>query len=65
MGFFAEFSTWLNTLLANYIAANTARIASVLEPALVTLGLLYVMGWGVLQITGQIEEPLRASLKRI
>jgi type IV secretion system protein VirB6 len=65
MGFFAEFSTWLNTLLANYIAANTARIASVLEPALVTLGLLYVMGWGVLQITGQIEEPLRAGLKRI
>jgi type IV secretion system protein VirB6 len=65
MGFFAEFSTWLNTLLANYIAANTARIAGALEPALVTLGLLYVMGWGFLQLTGQVEEPLWAGLKRI
>ena len=65
MGFFAEFSTWLNALLANYIAANTARIAGALEPAFVTLGVLYVMGWGFLQLTGQIEEPLLAGLKRI
>jgi type IV secretion system protein VirB6 len=65
MGFFAEFSAWLNALLANYIGANTARIASALEPALVTLGVLYVMGWGFLQLTGQIEQPLAAGLKRI
>jgi hypothetical protein len=27
MGFFAEFNTWLTTLLAGYIADNTALIA--------------------------------------
>ena len=65
MGFFAELSAWLNALLANYISTNTARVAQVLEPAFVTLGVLYVMGWGFLQLTGQIEEPLLAGLKRI
>lgn len=65
MGFFAEFSTWLNALLSTYIAANTSRIAAALEPAVVTLGVLYVMGWGVLQLTGQIEQPFLAGLKRI
>ncbi len=64
MGFFAEFSAWLNTLLANYIFAYTSRVAEVLEPAIVTLGVIYLLIWGVLQITGQIEEPLLAALKR-
>lgn len=65
MGFFAEFSDWLNTLLGNYIAANTARVATMLEPALVTLGVLYVMIWGFLHMTGQIEQPVLEGLKRI
>ena len=38
MGFFAEFNTWLNGVLAQYIATNTAAIARILEPAIVTLG---------------------------
>lgn len=65
MGFFAEFNTWLNGLLAGYIADNTALIARTLEPAVVTLGVLYVMIWGYLQLTGQIEEPFVAGVKRL
>jgi type IV secretion system protein VirB6 len=65
MGFFAEFSAWLNALLNNYIAANTARVAGTLEPAVVTFGVLYVMLWGFLHMTGQIEQPMLEGLKRI
>lgn len=65
MGFFAEFNTWLNGLLSGYIADNTALIARTLEPAVVTLGVLYVMIWGYLQLTGQIEEPFVSGVKRL
>ena len=65
MGFFAEFNAWLNALLVGYIANNTARIAGALEPALVTLGIVYVMVWGYLELTGQIEEPFLGGVKRI
>jgi len=65
MGFFAEFNTWLNGILATYIGDNTARIAATLEPAIVTLATIYVMVWGYLQLTGKIEEPFVAGLKRI
>jgi type IV secretion system protein VirB6 len=65
VGFFAEFSAWLNALLANYIAANTATLAAALEPALVTLAVVYVMIWGYLQLTGRIEEPITAGVRRI
>ena len=65
MGFFAEFSAWLNGILATYIGDNTARIAGVLQPAVITLGVLYLMVWGYLQLMGQIQEPFVAGLKRI
>lgn len=65
MGFFATFWAWLNGQLASYIGINTARLAAVLEPAVVTLATLYVMVWGYLHLTGQIEEPFTAGLKRI
>jgi type IV secretion system protein VirB6 len=65
MGFFAEFNAWLNALLAGYIGDNTARIAAALEPAIVTLGVIYVMVWGYMQLTGQIEEPFIAGVKRL
>src|ERR1700689_240451 len=65
MGFFAEFNTWLNGILATYIGDNTARIAATLEPVIVTLATIYVMVWGYLQLTGKIEEPFVAGLKRI
>jgi type IV secretion system protein VirB6 len=65
MGFFAEFSAWLNALLANYIGDQTARVATALEPATVALATIYLMVWGYLQMTGKIEEPFSAGLKRI
>jgi type IV secretion system protein VirB6 len=65
MGFFAEFSTWLNGLLGTYIGTNTARIAATLEPAVVALGVLYLMIWGYLQLAGRIQEPFVEGLKRI
>jgi type IV secretion system protein VirB6 len=65
VGFFATFSAWLNGILAGYIAANTMRIASLLQPAVVTLATVYVMVWGYLQLTGKIEEPFIAGVKRI
>lgn len=65
MGFFASFSAWLETLLNQYIATNVALVAQALEPAIVTLGVLYVLIWGLLQIFGRIEEPLLEGLKRI
>jgi type IV secretion system protein VirB6 len=65
MGFFATFWTWLNGQLATYIGDNTARLATVLEPAIVTLATVYVMAWGYLQLTGKIDEPVVTGLKRI
>src|SRR5207302_1948793 len=63
MGFFAEFNTWLNTVLTGYSGDHTARIAAALEPAIITLGVVYVMIWGYLQLTGQIEEPFLSGVK--
>jgi type IV secretion system protein VirB6 len=65
MGFFASFWTWLNQQLSGYIGDNTARIASALEPAIVTLATVYVMTWGYLQLTGRVEEPFAHGLRRI
>lgn len=65
MGFFEEFNRWLNGILATYIGDNTVRVATVLEPAVVTLAVLYVAVWGYLQLTGQIEEPFIAGMKRL
>ena len=65
MGFFATFWTWLNGQLTNYIGSNTSVVAATLEPAIVTLATVYVMVWGYLQLTGRIEEPLTAGLKRL
>lgn len=65
MGFFATFWSWLNGQLGAYIGANTARLAGILEPVVVTLATIYVMAWGYLQLTGRLEEPVVAGLKRI
>jgi|SRR5579859_6498972 len=65
MGFFATFSAWLNGMLLTYIGTNTAKIASLLSPAIATLATVYVMVWGYLQLTGKIEEPFVTGVKRI
>src|SRR6202171_3779229 len=65
MRFFATFSAWLNAQLTTYIGDNTARLASILEPAIVTLATIYMMAWGYLHLTGKIDEPVLTGLKRI
>lgn len=65
MGFLAEFHAWLAGVLATYIGDNTARIATVLEPTIVTLAILYVVIWGYLQLVGKIEEPFIEGAKRL
>ncbi len=65
MGFFATFWSWLNAQLANYIGNHTASLAAALEPAVVTFATIYVMLWGYLQLTGRLEEPVTAGLRRI
>jgi type IV secretion system protein VirB6 len=65
MGFFATFWSWLNGQLTTYIGDNTARLASILEPAIVTVATIYVMALGYLYLTGKVAEPLEAGLKRL
>src|SRR6267154_1971548 len=65
MGFFATFSAWLDGMLLTYIGTNTAKVGALLAPAILTLATGYVMIWGYLQLTGKIEEPVVAGLKRI
>ena len=65
MGFFAEFSGWLNGLLTTYITDTSTRLANALEPAVVTVGTIYIMTWGFLHLTGKIEEPVLEGLRRI
>ena len=65
MGFFQTFWTWLNGQVAGYVANTTVTIATALEPAVVSLAVVYVMIWGYLQLTGRIEEPLTTGLTRI
>lgn len=64
MGFYTEFSLWLDALLATYVADQTARIAEAIEPLVITLCVLYVMIWGYLALFGKVEEPLTDSIKR-
>ena len=65
MGFFQTFWAWLSGQLATYIGTTTAKVASILEPAVVTFATVYVMVWGYLQMTGRIEEPFTTGLKRV
>jgi type IV secretion system protein VirB6 len=65
MGFFAELDAWLNGILTGYIGDSTTAVAAALEPAVITLAAVYMMFWGYLQLSGQIQEPLLDGLKRI
>uniref|UniRef100_C5D063 TrbL/VirB6 plasmid conjugal transfer protein n=1 Tax=Variovorax paradoxus (strain S110) TaxID=543728 RepID=C5D063_VARPS len=65
MGFFAQFFSWLDSQLADYIGTHSARVASAIEPAAVTLAAVYVMIWGYLSLSGRIQEPMWEGVKRI
>lgn len=65
MAFFDQFHAWLTAILATYIADNTTRIAAILEPAIVTLAILYIVIWGYLHLVGKIDEPFVTGAKRL
>lgn len=65
MGFFATFWDWLRGTLTGYIGENTARMAAALEPFILALATVSVMCWGYLLMTGRVEEPISAGLKRL
>ncbi len=65
VGFFAQFFTWLQGVLGNYIGTTSATVAAAITPAAVSLAAIYVMGWGWLSLSGRIEEPLGDAVKRV
>jgi len=65
MEFFASFWSWLSGQLSGYVGSNTALLATTLEPTVVVLATLYIMIWGYLQMTGRIDEPVAAGIRRI
>ncbi|MDM0001158.1 type IV secretion system protein [Variovorax sp. J22P240] len=65
VGFFAQFFSWLNVQVADYVSTNTVRVANAIEPAAVTLATIYVMMWGFLSLTGRVQEPIWEGVRRI
>ena len=56
---------WLTGILVALHRRQHAAIARILEPAIVTLGVFYVIVWGYLQLIGKIEEPFIEGAKRL
>jgi type IV secretion system protein VirB6 len=55
---FQTFWTWLTARLAAYISVHTAATAAAIEPAAVTVAVVYVMVWGYLHLRGKVDEPI-------
>jgi type IV secretion system protein VirB6 len=62
---FITFWEWLAARLDDYVSVHAASMAAAIEPAAVTLAVIYVMVWGFLHLRGAIEEPLLAGALRI
>ena len=62
---FQTFWTWLSARLATYISVHLAMTAAAIEPAAVTIAVIYVMVWGYLQLRGQVEQPLLEGAVRM
>jgi type IV secretion system protein VirB6 len=62
---FAQFWQWLGDRLNDYVSVHVAATAQAIEPAAVTLAVIYVMVWGFLHLKGSIEEPVLAGAMRI
>ncbi len=60
-----SFFVWLNAQVNNFIAGEVGSVSALLEPAVTTLAVVYVMMWGYLQLTGKIEEPVFEGARRI
>jgi type IV secretion system protein VirB6 len=62
---FATFWQWLTDRLVDYVSEHVAALAVAIEPAAVTLAVVYVMVWGFLHLKGSIQEPVVAGALRI
>ena len=62
---FQTFWAWLTARLAAYISAHASGTAAAIEPAAVTVGVLYVMVWGYLHLRGKIDEPVMTAAVRL
>src|SRR5712671_2934136 len=62
---FQTFWTWLTARLSAYVSVHLAATAAAVEPAAVTVGVIYVMLWGYLHLRGQIHEPIMTAAVRL
>ena len=62
---FAQFWQWLSDRLTDYVSVNVAATAAAIEPAAVSLAVIYVMVWGFLHLRGAVEEPVLTGAMRI
>ena len=62
---FAQFWQWLSDRLTDYVSVNVAATAAAIEPAAVSLAVIYVMVWGFLHLRGAVEEPVLTGAVRI
>jgi type IV secretion system protein VirB6 len=62
---FSNLITDLDAQLLRYVGEKTALVAKAITPAATACAAIYVMGWGYLQMTGRIQEPILEGFKRI
>ncbi|MBS0393038.1 MAG: type IV secretion system protein [Proteobacteria bacterium] len=62
---FQSFWAWLSARLTAYISVHVADTAAAIEPAAVTVGVVYVMIWGYLHLRGKVDEPIVAGAARL
>ena len=62
---FTTFWQWLTAALNAYVGQHVAAMAAAIEPAAVTLAVVYVMVWGFLHLKGAIDEPVMTGAVRI
>lgn len=62
---FQTFWSWLTARLNAYISVHTAQTAAAIEPAVVTMAVIYVMVWGYLHLRGKVDEPIVEAAVRL
>jgi type IV secretion system protein VirB6 len=62
---FQTFWTWLTTRLGTYISVHASNMAAAIEPAAVTVAVIYVMVWGYLHLRGKVDEPVVTAAVRL
>jgi len=62
---FQTFWAWLAARLTAYISVHTAETAAAIEPAVVSMAVVYVMVWGYLHLRGKVDEPVVTAAVRL